>query len=138
MFFGSPTPDLPRGGIDAPHRDLQQPHHALLGGPGAAAGEQRAVEHLGSPLLPDHRGHPPRQLRAVALRGRRLPRQQLQQQHAERVHVGAERRGAVSPGRGRRGDAVLADARVHAGREEDVGGLEVAVRDGAVGCGLLT
>ena len=37
-----------------------------------------------------------------------------------------------------RGDAVLADARVHAGREEDVGGLEVAVRDGAVGCGLLT
>ncbi|BAT07811.1 Os09g0376650 [Oryza sativa Japonica Group] len=139
--------DLPHGGrrrrrggvVDASHGDLQQAHHPLLAGDGVAAGagggEHRAVEHLGCPLLPDDGRHPPRQLGAVRCRG--LPREQLQQQHAVRAHVGAKRRRWRRRRRRRRGDAVLADAGLHGGREEDVGGLEVAVSDGAAGLVLL-
>ncbi|BAT05518.1 Os08g0427550, partial [Oryza sativa Japonica Group] len=134
--------------LGALHAQLQQPHHLPLGARLVADG---GVEHLRRPLLLHHRPHPPRQVDGGAAVRRRVERrpaaEQLEQQHAEAVHVGALRhaprvdhlRRAVprAPLRSRRrrraadelGQAVVGDVGgVPCRGDDDVGRLDVAVR----------
>uniref|UniRef100_A0A0A9A2S5 Uncharacterized protein n=1 Tax=Arundo donax TaxID=35708 RepID=A0A0A9A2S5_ARUDO len=134
-----------RYGGHARHGHLQQRHHFLFGA--GSQPHELDVEHLGGPLLPHHRLHPPGQVqRAVALQGRvrgGLARQELQQEHAQGVDVGLERepvrvhhlRRAVPAGasRRRREEWVEAEVGERGGvgvrAEKHVGGLDVAVHE---------
>uniref|UniRef100_A0A804Q8P7 Uncharacterized protein n=1 Tax=Zea mays TaxID=4577 RepID=A0A804Q8P7_MAIZE len=147
--LGHPRPPV-RPVVGAFHGELQQPHHLLLH---ALLDRDAGVEHLGRPLLLHHRAHPQRQLHAAGAPGdrvhRRLPRQRLEEQHAEAVRVRLLRRparvgdlGGAVPGDALQGhvradepeDAVVghvgAVARVG---DEDVGRLDVAVARAGAG-----